>query len=216
MPISLAERFRGFLPVVVDVETAGFCAQTDALLELAAIPILMNDDGVLYPSDAIDIHFNPFAGANLEAAALKFTGICIDDPKRRAIAQDERTGFNHIFKTLNAIRKQNHCRKCILVGHNAHFDLSFINAAVLRTKTHNKNPFHPFSVMDTASLSLVTLGHSVLAQALSRINSPIDNTKAHSALYDATQTAKLFCHIVNHIPLLHTKTQASAPQSNTK
>ncbi|VTR41188.1 Ribonuclease T [Serratia fonticola] len=31
---ALSGRFRGFLSVVIDVETAGFHAQTDALLEI--------------------------------------------------------------------------------------------------------------------------------------------------------------------------------------
>ena len=34
---KLADRFRGFLPVVVDVETGGFNPATDALLEVAAM-----------------------------------------------------------------------------------------------------------------------------------------------------------------------------------
>ncbi|HAV68246.1 MAG TPA: ribonuclease T, partial [Alcanivorax sp.] len=39
---SLALRFRGFLPVVVDVETGGFDARNDALLEIAAVLLDMD------------------------------------------------------------------------------------------------------------------------------------------------------------------------------
>ncbi len=77
---ALAQRFRGFMPVVVDVETAGFNAQTDALLEIAFVPILMNDEGKLYQGDAFDAHLKPFDGANIEEAALKFTGIKLNSP----------------------------------------------------------------------------------------------------------------------------------------
>jgi ribonuclease T len=49
----MARRFRGFLPVVVDVETGGFNSRTDALLEIAAVLIDMDDDGQLYPGEPI-------------------------------------------------------------------------------------------------------------------------------------------------------------------
>jgi len=39
----LAQRFRGYYPVVIDVETAGFNAKTDALLEIAATLLGMNE-----------------------------------------------------------------------------------------------------------------------------------------------------------------------------
>ncbi|MED5420384.1 MAG: hypothetical protein VYD01_02905, partial [Pseudomonadota bacterium] len=40
---SMSDRFRGFLPVVVDVETGGFNCKTDALLEIAAVFLFAND-----------------------------------------------------------------------------------------------------------------------------------------------------------------------------
>ena len=61
----LHTRFRGFLPVVVDVETGGFNFKNDALLEIAAIIIAQDDKGRLYPEPVISTHVIPFEGANI-------------------------------------------------------------------------------------------------------------------------------------------------------
>lgn len=201
-PATLKERFRGFMPVVVDVETAGFNAQTDALLEIACVPILMDDDGKLYQGEPLNAHIEPFVGANLEPAALKFTGINPDSPFRKAISEDEKVALRRIFKALKDIRKQYDCRQCILVGHNAHFDLGFLNAAIARTNSKNHSPFHAFSVLDTASLSALAYGHTVLARTCKMAGIDFDNSHAHSALYDTQKTAELFCKIFNELPML--------------
>lgn len=198
----LAKRFRGFMPVVLDVETAGFNPQTDALLEIACVPILMNEEGKLYLGEAINAHIEPFIGANLEASSLKFTGINITSPLRRAIAEDEKKALRRIFKQLKTIKKTAGCRQCILVGHNAHFDLGFLNAAITRTNSKNHSPFHAFSVLDTASLSALAYGHTVLARTCKMAGIAFDNDEAHSALYDTQKTAELFCHIFNELPML--------------
>lgn len=199
---TIAKRFRGYLPVVVDVETAGFNATTDGLLEIACVPILMNDDGVLYQGDALNAHLKPFDGANLEPSALEFTGIRLNSPLRQAIAEDEKTALKRIFKALKTVKNDNNCQKCILVGHNAHFDLAFLNSAIARTHTKNQSPFHTFSVLDTASLSALAFGHTVLARSCKIARIDFDNREAHSALYDTKKTAELFCHIFNHLPML--------------
>ena len=46
--VPIAQRFRGFLPVVVDVETGGFNEQTDALLQIAAVIVDRDDSGKYY------------------------------------------------------------------------------------------------------------------------------------------------------------------------
>lgn len=199
-PIS--QRFRHYLPVVVDVETAGFNPKTDALLEIACIPILMDDDGKFYAGEAVNAHLEPFAGANLEKRALEFTGIRVDSPLRKAIAEDEKTAMKRIFKHLKTVRQQNQCTKCILVGHNAHFDLNFLNAMVERTHTKNQNPFHQFSVLDTVTLSALAFGQTVLAKSCRVAGIEFSNSEAHSALYDTQKTAELFCHILNNYPML--------------
>ena len=201
-PIILKDRFRKFLPVVVDVETAGFNAQTDALLEIACIPVLLDKHGVFYPGEAFNAHIEPFEGANLEPSALAFTGIDPNNPMRKAIAEDEKTALRRIFKGLKEVRREKDCRQCVLIGHNAHFDLAFLNAAVLRTNSKNHSPFHSFSVFDTVTLSALAFGQTVLARACKAAGLEFDGKNAHSALYDTQKTAELFCYILNHYPML--------------
>jgi len=191
---AIAKRFRGFLPVVVDVETAGFDAKRDALLEIAAIVIRMDEGGRLHPTEAHFCHVQPFPGANLDPKALAFTGIDPDHPFRQAVP--ERQALTEIFSPIRRALKQAGCNRAILVGHNAFFDLGFINAAVERT-AYKQNPFHPFSTLDTVSLSALAFGQTVLARSVESAGLEWDSDQAHSAIYDTEKTAELFCAIVN-------------------
>lgn len=190
----LAQRFRKFLPVVIDVETGGFNSRTDALLEIAAVTLKMDSKGFLEPDDCIEFHVEPFVGANIEDAAIEFTGIDLDSPDRGAV--DENTALKSIFKAVRAGVKENGCNRSILVGHNAHFDLGFLMAAAERNDI-KRNPFHPFSCFDTATLAGLAFGQTVLAKACEAAGIDFCNKEAHSAAYDATRTAELFCEIVN-------------------
>ena len=205
IPPVIGQRFRGFLPVVVDVETAGFNAQTDALLEIACIPIVYNAQGEFVPGEAYHAHINPFEGANLDRRSLEFTGIDPTNPLRLAIAQDEKTALKRIFKSLAEVRRAQQCTHCVLVGHNAHFDLGFLQAAVHRTATKNQNPFHSFSVFDTVTLSAVMFGQTVLAKSCLQAGLEFDGKEAHSALYDTQKTAELFCFMLNKLDPLVTQ-----------
>src|SRR5690554_7668976 len=71
----MASRFRGYLPVVLDVETGGFDPDTDALLEIAIVTLRMDDDGIIPPHQRFSANIHPFEGANLQREALDFTGI---------------------------------------------------------------------------------------------------------------------------------------------
>lgn len=195
----MGQRFRGFLPVVVDVETAGFNAETDALLEIACIPILYDAQGQFIPGPAYHAHINPFEGAHLDRRSLDFTGIDPSNPLRMAMAEDEKTALKRIFKAINDVRRQQGCTHAVLVGHNAHFDLGFLKAAVLRTATKNQNPFHSFSVFDTVTLSAVMFGQTVLAKSCIQAGIEFNGKEAHSALYDTQKTAELFCFILNKL-----------------
>lgn len=197
-PIS--RRFRGFLPVVVDFETGGFNCKTDALLEMAAVLLRMDDDGTIRRGETIHCHVKPFEGANLEPAALQVTGIDPWNPLRLALA--EREALQHIFKPIREAMKEVDCNRAILVAHNAHFDLGFLNEAIARTGV-KRSPFHPFSVLDTATLCGVGYGQTVLAQAASAAGMTWDSARAHSAIYDAELTADLFCQIVNRFKPLY-------------
>ncbi|WP_275098787.1 ribonuclease T [Sedimenticola hydrogenitrophicus] len=191
---AIAQRFRGFLPVVVDVETAGFNAKTDALLEIAAIILVMDGNGLLHTTTCHARHVTPFPGANLEPKALEFNGIDPDHPFRNALP--ERQALNEIFTPIRQAVKASGCNRAILVGHNAFFDLGFLNAAVARTGI-KRNPFHPFSTFDTVSLAGLAYGQTVLAKAALAAGLEWDNNEAHSAIYDTEKTAELFCRIVN-------------------
>lgn len=191
---EIKDRFRGFLPVVIDVETAGFNAKTDALLEFAASILRMDENGELYIHETIDFKVKPFEGANLEKEALEFTGIDPfaadrdDLPEKEAISQM----FSKVRKEL----KSTGCKRAVLVGHNAAFDHGFLNAAIDRCDI-KRNPFHPFSSFDTASLSGLAFGQTVLAKACQVAGIAFSNSQAHSAAYDTEKTAELFCEIVN-------------------
>ncbi len=193
------QRFRGFLPVVFDVETAGFEADKHALLEVAAISLNFDSSGQLVPDLSLHQHLLPFPGSVLDPAALAFNKIDPSHPLRMAVS--ERDGLKIIMDALRKRQKELQCKRCILVGHNAHFDLGFINAAIQRNHLKNTSPLHPFSVFDTVSLAGLTLGQTVLARACTQAGIHFDPSAAHSALYDAQKTAELFCLIVNHTTL---------------
>lgn len=190
----LAQRFRGFLPVIVDVETGGFNCQTDALLEIAAVTIRMDEQGMLHRYETFSFHVDPFEGANIEQAALDFTGIDLDDPER--MAEPELMVMTDLLHAVRRAVKENGCTRAVIVGHNAHFDLNFVNAAIDRCHI-KRSPFHPFSVFDTATLSGLAFGQTVLAKACQAAGIEFSNSAAHSAAYDAEKTADLFCLIVN-------------------
>ena len=189
------QRFRGYFPVVVDVETAGFNAKTDALLEIAATTLLMDETtGELTLDESISFNIEPFEGANLEPSALAFTGIDPTHPLRGNVSEDE--ALKTIYKLVRKKMKQAGCQRAVMVAHNAAFDLGFVNAATERCNI-KRSPFHPFVSFDTATLAGLALGQTVLAKACQSAEIPFDNKEAHSALYDTERTAELFCHIVN-------------------
>ena len=191
---TLQERFRGYYPVVIDVETAGFNAQTDALLEVAASLLEMNDDGILSIKETLHFHVQPFEGSNIEQAAIDFNGIDPFNPLRDAVS--EQTALKDLFKAVRRELKLTQCHRAILVAHNATFDKGFMQAAVARNHI-KRDPFHPFASFDTATLAGLALGQTVLAKACKSADISFDHDLAHSAAYDTERTAELFCYIVN-------------------
>jgi ribonuclease T len=189
-----AERFRGFLPVVVDVETGGFDCERDALLEIAAVVVEMDASGEVRPAPVVSTHVEPFPGANIDPRALEITGIDPTHPFRAAVP--EREALDLIFRPIRKALREYGCQRAILVGHNAAFDLSFLNAAIRRTG-HKRSPFHLFSCFDTATLAGLAYGQTVLSRAVQAAGFDWDANEAHSAIYDAERTALLFCEIVN-------------------
>ncbi len=207
----LARRFRSFLPVVVDMETGGFNAERDAILEIAAVTLTMDAEGNLLPESTYAFHVTPFEGANVEQSALDFTGIRLDDPLRQQVALTEAEALGEIFRPVRKAIKAHGCTRAVLVGHNSAFDHGFLNAAVSRCGI-KRNPFHPFSSFDTASLAGLVYGQTVLARACRAAGIEFDNSEAHSARYDTERTAELFCAMVNRYKDLGGWAQAQREQ----
>jgi ribonuclease T len=195
----IADRFRGFLPVVVDVETGGFDAQKDALLEVAACIIQMDDFGRLFVAETIDVNVEPFEGANINPKSLEITGIQVNNPLRGALPEKE--ALAQIAQPIRKEVRTTSCQRAILVGHNSFFDLSFINAAIARTD-FKRSPFHPFSSFDTATLAGLAFGQTVLSRAVQAAGLDWNESEAHSAIYDTEKTAALFCAIVTRWKIL--------------
>ncbi|CUX96639.1 ribonuclease T [Candidatus Doolittlea endobia] len=191
---TLRARFRGFYPVVIDVETAGFNAATDALLEIAAVTLKMDNSGWLQADSTRHFHVDPFPGALLQPEALSFNGIDPHNPLRGAVSEYE--ALHEIFKMVRQGIKDQDCNRAIIVAHNAAFDHGFLMAAASRVGL-KRNPFHPFVTFDTAALSGLVLGQTVLAKACAATGIAFDKGEAHSALYDTERTTILFCELVN-------------------
>ena len=199
-PVMMRDRFRGFLPVVVDVETGGFNSATDALLEIAAVLLRIDADGCLVRELTIREHVRPFEGGRLDPASLAVNGIDPFHPLRIAAAEGDALGV--IFREVRRVIREQECTRAILVGHNASFDLGFLNAAAARVGI-KRNPFHPFSCFDTATLAGVAYGQTVLSRALLAAGLEWNSEDAHSAAYDAERTAELFCAVCNQFRPLY-------------
>ena len=191
--MAMSDRFRGFLPVVIDLETGGFDPGCNPILEVAAVEVRFAGP-LLMPGERHTWAVHPYPGSVLNPAALKVTGIDPNDPTRRAVGEGE--ALRELFRHVRAAMKREGCQRAILVAHNAAFDQQFLHRGVARTGV-KRDPFHPFSFIDTASLAAVAYGHTVLSEACARAGIPFDSNRAHNALYDAERTAELFCAIVN-------------------
>ncbi len=205
----IASRFRGFLPVAVDVETGGFNAATDALLELGAVVIDMTPGGELRPGTTLRYHVQPFHGSRIDPASLAVNGIDPHHPLRPAMPEKE--ALTQFFREVRKAVRDADCTRAILVGHNASFDLGFLNAAAARVDM-KRNPFHPFSSFDTATLGGVALGQTVLSRAVTAAGLDWDPAGAHSAIYDAERTAALFCRICNRFRFMYEEALERAPE----
>ncbi len=191
----MKKRFNGYLPIVIDVETGGCNPKTDALLELAAVFVEIDQHGVFKLGETHANHIEAFEGGKLDPKALAINQIDPFHPFRFAVPEKE--ALINLFKAINIALKIHDCRRAVLVGHNAHFDLSFIHAAAKRSRLQAENPFHAFTCFDTATLGGLAFGKTVLARALKAANIQFDKNEAHSAIYDAERTAELFCLILN-------------------
>ena len=191
--MKLKDRFRKYLPVVIDLETGGFDPIKNAILEIA-ITLIEEQSNQLIVGETIRHHIEPFDGLIVEKESLEFTKINLNHPLRTAVT--EKDALTNLFKIINKARTKYECSRAILVGHNAHFDSSFLNEAVKRNNI-KRSPFHPFSVLDTVSLGALATNQTVLARVCDKLNIDYDSKEAHSAAYDSNVTAEVFCSIVN-------------------
>lgn len=195
----LNQRFRGYFPVIIDVETAGFNSQSDALLEIAAITLKQDENGLLSPNTCFHEHVIPFEGANIEKAAIEFNGIDPFCALRGAKAEDE--VMKDLCTFVRKSQKEADCQRSVIVAHNAAFDQGFVNAAITRQNI-KRTPFHPFVSFDTTTLAALTVGQTVLIKACEAAQIEFEQSQAHSALYDTQKTAELFCFMVNRYQIL--------------
>lgn len=192
--LDLSKRFRGFYPVVIDIETAGFDYKKDAVLELAAVTITRDEENNFIPGESFNYHIEPFKSAHLDPKALEFTGIDPYHPFRFAKTEEET--LKDLFKHIQTNKKLHHCKRAVMVAHNAAFDMGFLQAMINRCEI-KKHPFHAFTTFDTATLAAAAYGQTVLAKAMEKAGIEFDEKEAHSALYDAEKTAELYCKILN-------------------
>ena len=193
----LKERFRKFLPVVVDLETGGFDPKNNAILEIA-IQLIDENDSMLILGDSHRFHINPFDGLIIDNDALEFLKLDLNHPLRQAV--DEKFALKEIFQIINKQKSKFDCSRAILVGHNAFFDHSFLLEACKRNNI-KKSPFHSFSLIDTVSLGVLATKQTVLARICKELDVSYNNEEAHSAAYDAMVTAQVFCKIINNFDL---------------
>ena len=193
----LKERFRKFLPVVVDLETGGFDSKKNAILEIA-IQLIDEEDSRLVLGEPHRFHIEPFKDLIVDNEALEFLKLDLNHPLR--VAVEEEFAIKEIFKIINQQKNKYECSRAILVGHNAFFDHSFLLEACLRNNI-KKSPFHPFSLIDTVSLGVLATKQTVLARICNEMGISYDNEEAHSAAYDAMVTAQVFCKIINDFDL---------------
>lgn len=203
---KMASRFRGYLPVVIDLETGGFDSARHAILEIGLVHVTFKGEE-LVPDSRWRSAVSPYPGSEIDPASLKVTGIDPEDPQRGAV--EEKTAFKQMFVNVRRAMKQAGCQRAILVAHNAAFDQQFLAGALQRNNL-KRSPFHPFSFIDTASLAAVAFGHTVLSEACARAGIPFEAHRAHSALYDAERAAELFCLVVNRWAPFSAGSQSSA------
>lgn len=194
--MQYSERFRGYLPVVLDLETGGFDNARNPLLEIGCQFVTWHKDR-LELDEMFVWAVEPFPDSVVDPASLKVTGIDLDDPDRGALPEKE--ALVALFREVRTRMKAAACHRAVLVAHNAAFDQGFMSTAVERCGI-KRSPFHPFTTIDTASLGAVAYGHTVLSEVCRRAGIEFDNNQAHAAGYDAHCTARLFCEIVNAWP----------------
>ena len=189
--LPMQNRFRGFMPVVIDVECGGFIPYRCTVGNCRSV-VGDSGDGSLAAWGNWRYHVQPFP-APTSNGVTRCDGLSI--LFTRYAQRFQRRSAHAIVQEISQAMKDNDCTRAILVGHNACFDLNFLNAAVARTEI-KRNPFHPFSSFDTATLAGVAFGQTGYRSRFKRPESLGIRTNAFGA-YDAQQTADCFARSAN-------------------
>ncbi|AZP36374.1 Ribonuclease T [Candidatus Annandia adelgestsuga] len=187
-------RFKGFYPIVIDIETSGLDSNINAILEIALITFKIDKNGWLKKDQIIHFHIKPFLNSKINYESLIHNKININSSLRGAIS--EYNAFNKIIKLITKKMKKNLCNRSIIVAHNVVFDHNFIMSSIERLGI-TINPFHPFTTFDTSTISSFIIGQNILFKACKKIGLYFNMKYSHSALYDSLLTASLFCKLIN-------------------
>ncbi|MCL6618005.1 MAG: PHP domain-containing protein, partial [Anoxybacillus ayderensis] len=180
VPIAYNEAHRRLMDdtfVVFDVETTGLSAVYDTIIELAAVKVKNGE--------IID-RFESFANPHhpLSATTIELTKITDDMLKDAPDVEEVLEKFYHWIDD------------CVLVAHNATFDIGFLNAGF--KKMNRGKVTNP--VIDTLELARYLypeLKNHRLNTLCKKFN--IELTQHHRAIYDAEATGYLLIHLVKEL-----------------
>ena len=159
--------------VVFDIETTGFSAVNDRIIEIGAVKV---DGGQIV--DRYSTFVNPERPIPFEIE--KLTGIHDGMVESADVIEDILPKFMEF------------CQDCIMVAHNAEFDMSFIRENCRRQGLERK-----FTVVDTLAMArsmLPDLKNYKLDTVVEAVGGSLENH--HRAVEDAESTADIFVKFV--------------------
>lgn len=120
---SLFEKYGAI--VFLDTETTGLAADTDRIIELAAVRIERPTDDLIFTTSSTDLFIKLPEGEKLPEEITKLTGITDELLENEGIYEDDAV---YIFEELISDK----AGPVLLVAHNAQFDLQFVGAMAER------------------------------------------------------------------------------------
>ena len=159
--------------VVFDIETTGFSAVNDRIIEIGAVKV---EGGRIV--DRYSTFVNPERPIPFEIE--KLTGIHDGMVEGAEVIEDVLPKFMEF------------CQDCIMVAHNAEFDMSFIRENCRRQEFERK-----FTVVDTLAMArsmLPDLKNYKLDTVVEAVGGSLENH--HRAVEDAESTADIFVKFV--------------------
>lgn len=196
----MEERFDGYYPIVIDIETGGLDKNSHPILQIGAVALSFNKEGKMIPYSECKINLHPTRDTTCHPHSLAIHGINPYDLQRKAVAPA--LALTALCKFVRQAQRAHGCRRSLIVGHNVSFDAQFIHTYIEKYKV-KRSPFHPFVNFDTTSIAGLLTGSTKLLEAVQRLGITYDSEQAHDALYDAYITAQLFCKSTNLLQSLN-------------